>query len=932
LYFIQTGEKKYIIVGNIISIITLLIIKGKKMKKNVFVKIMILSVVFFLVLSSLSPAQKLSNWYEIDENIESNVVNNMPPQQLINTIGLGESIIGEKLDPTAYGQGFVESMDDAIARDFLLKSDLDMDYKDNGPQNGIWVVPCREAIYYPHSGEHYITNEWGDTKMGIAFPTTVDIQGAWFAGQGGSEGVWASSIRVTGYCNDDIKLNTEWFEDIDDTPSWFAMNLYGVDRIVIESTPVFKGAGWYALDDLIYTTYSTNGQQHTVVVDFEDCSFNQNLDNSNYADLTWESGTGNFYTNQDEKPVETPTYNGEGGYGSNSYKDNTIAPTLISDYQGVIRGDATSWSYPPDSCGAVGPNHFVEVVNRNFAVYNKSTGEELINILLGAFLPGSNGDPRVLYDQFSERWFIIVCDFNTKIFLAVSTSDDPTGDWFKCDFVVSQGSDAGKWPDYPTLGVDEVGLYTAAYMIGGSNGMSIFALDKAPLIDDEPSLGDIYAFRELPWEGSIQPVHTFGEPEGEYFVSRASSTTLRVRLLTNLLSSPVLDELGFVTIPSHSEPPDAPALGSTVPLDTVGHRLMNAVYRNGYIWTAHCIDVGGRAASRWYKIDVSNSTLDDYGTVQDSVLYYYFPTIMVNARGDAIMGFSGSCSGQYAAAYYTGRLADDPPGEMADPILLKEGENTYNLIDSYGRNRWGDYSLCSIDPVKQTLWTIQEYAHSHNETGENRWGTWIAELAFNQAPDTPEISDGPDEGINNIEYEFTAVTTDPEEDPIFYKFEWDDGTSSEWIGPFCSGVPVQESHSWEEAGIFNIRVKAKDNCSESGWSLAHPITIKEGPSLKIDIIKGGLFKVKTVIENIGSVDSTQVSWRIKLEGGAFIGKEASGTIPSIAAGEKVAISSKLILGFGDTMVSVSAEISEGSVLREQRGKIYLFYISIIPGG
>jgi hypothetical protein len=469
-------------------------------------------------------------------------------------------------------------------------------------------------------------------------------------------------------------------------------------------------------------------------------------------------------------------------------------------------------------------------------------------------------------------------------------------------------------------------------MIGGGNGMSIFALDKEPLIAKEPSLGDIYAFRELPFEGAIQPVHTFGETEGEYFVSRASSTSLRVRLLTDLLSNPVLTELCFITIPSHTQPPDAPALGSTVPLDTVGHRLMNAVYRDDSIWTAHCIDVDGRAASRWYKINVSNTTLDDYGTIEDSVLYYFFPTIMVNSYGDAIMGFSGSCSNQYAAAYYTGRSASDPPGEMAPPVLLKEGEATYNLLDGYGRNRWGDYSLCSLDPVKQTLWTIQEYAHEHNETGENRWGTWIGELAFNRPPEKPEITDGPDEGINHVEYEFTAVGTDYEEDPISYRFDWGDGTFSEWIGPFPSGIPVQGSHAWEKVGIYNVRVKAKDNYSESDWSTTHPINILKGPALKIDVIKGGLFRVKTVIKNIGTVDTTEVTWNITVDGGALIGKETTGTITSIAAGCEEAINSKFIVGFGDTKVTVSAEIPEGSVVREQNGKIFLFFILVYPGG
>ncbi len=845
------------------------------MKENLWIKILIFLVMFFFIMPSLSPAQESYEIYEIFD-IDLKTANNFSLQHLINAIGTGEVIVGEKLDSIDYGPGIVEHMDDCIARDLLLRSNLDMDINEDNKQHGIWVVPSRDASYYTYSGEHNVINKWGDTKMGIAFPSNVDIHGAWFAGQGGSEGVWASSIRVIGYRNGEQIQITDWFEDIDNTPTWFAMNLVDVDRIVIEAIPVFNGAGWYAMDDLTYTSNIINKQEQptTIVLDFEDCYFNQNLKNSNYAGLIWETGTGSFYIDDYEiSTIQTSSVTDKKELtlsersSSNSREDNPVnTPTLISDYQGVIRGDAGSWSYPPDSCGAAGPNHFVEVVNRNFAVYNKSTGTELINILLGAFLPGCNGDPRVLYDQYSDRWFIIVCDFETRLYLAVSTSDDPTGDWFKCNFVVSQGSDAGKWPDYPTLGVDEVGVYTAAYMIGGGNGMSIFALDKAPLIASEPSLGDIYAFRGLPWEGAIQPVHTFGSSEGEYFVSRASSTGIRLRLLTDLISNPVLIELCFITIPQHSAPPDAPALGSTVPLDTVGHRLMNAVYRDGYIWTAHCIGVDGRAASRWYKIDVLNTTLDDYGTIQDSVMYYFFPTIMVNVVGDVIMGFSGSHSEQYAAAYYTGRLTSDPPGEMAPPALLKEGEATYNLIDGYGRNRWGDYSLCSLDPVNQTLWTIQEYAHSHNESGINRWGTWIGELAFNHPPITPKIT-GPIIGGVGIDYDFTFSSADPENDMIYYYIDWGDGSFEDWVGPYESSTEAIVSHTWTSIGDFDIKAKTKDEYGfECDWSDIYPVKIVENDPPNLPIINGptrgkpGIEYIFCITASDPDRDSLLVKW------------------------------------------------------------------------
>ena len=47
-----------------------------------------------------------------------------------------------------------------------------------------------------------------------------------------------------------------------------------------------------------------------------------------------------------------------------------------------------------------------------------------------------------------------------------------------------------------------------------------------------------------------------------------------------------------------------------------------------------------------------------------------------------------------------------------------------NLIDGFGRNRWGDYSLTSLDPTDdRSMWTVQSYAQ-----GNNIWGTWIGKL------------------------------------------------------------------------------------------------------------------------------------------------------------------------------------------------------------
>ncbi|MBI4719631.1 MAG: hypothetical protein HY763_17685 [Planctomycetes bacterium] len=106
------------------------------------------------------------------------------------------------------------------------------------------------------------------------------------------------------------------------------------------------------------------------------------------------------------------------------------------------------------------------------------------------------------------------------------------------------------------------------------------------------------------------------------------------------------------------------------------------------------------------------------------------------------MGFSGSSAEQYVGAYYTGRHASDPTGEMAPPVLLRAGAGPQNNIDSLGRNRWGDYSYTTLDPVgEERIWTIQEYAHS-----DNTWGTWIASFDFdcneNGVDDDQDIASG----------------------------------------------------------------------------------------------------------------------------------------------------------------------------------------------
>jgi hypothetical protein len=79
----------------------------------------------------------------------------------------------------------------------------------------------------------------------------------------------------------------------------------------------------------------------------------------------------------------------------------------------------------------------------------------------------------------------------------------------------------------------------------------------------------------------------------------------------------------------------------------------------------------------------------------------------------------------------------------------------------------------------------------------------------NLPPDKPSI-EGPDKGIPGTEYNYCIVATDPEDDNLYVKWDWNDGTSSDWAGPYESGTEICESHIWEEKDTYLISVTLED--------------------------------------------------------------------------------------------------------------------------
>ncbi len=115
---------------------------------------------------------------------------------------------------------------------------------------------------------------------------------------------------------------------------------------------------------------------------------------------------------------------------------------------------------------------------------------------------------------------------------------------------------------------------------------------------------------------------------------------------------------------------------------------------------------------------------------------------------------------------------------------------------------------------------------SEEDTASDTTWTYI-----NAPPNSP-IIDGPQQGKEELKYTYTAITTDPDGDQIFYIWNFSDSIELiETLIPLDSGEICKLNHTFAEKGDYTLRVKSRDIYdAESEWSDPLEISI---PKTKI---------------------------------------------------------------------------------------------------
>jgi hypothetical protein len=227
--------------------------------------------------------------------------------------------------------------------------------------------------------------------------------------------------------------------------------------------------------------------------------------------------------------VKDKGYSGDGALQalSRALAIPTLAiPAPLLTFEGLSNQDNFNVVHirvnPPDPNGAVGPNHYVEIINLVFAVYDKAGNKLLGPVDTGSLWAGfaipdctdRSGDPIVLYDKLEDHW--ILTQFTTRGInndvpsyncVAVSVTGDPTGAYFRYAFNTTFNG-TFFFPDYPKYGNWKNSYVLTSRDFGPTQyGISVYALEKDKMNAGDPSARMVHFFLD----SAVVPINLMGD-------------------------------------------------------------------------------------------------------------------------------------------------------------------------------------------------------------------------------------------------------------------------------------------------------------------------------------------------------------------------------------------------------------------------------------
>lgn len=431
--------------------------------------------------------------------------------------------------------------------------------------------------------------------------------------------------------------------------------------------------------------------------------------------------------------------------------------------------------YPPDTDGDVGPDHYYQMINLSFQIFDKegnslygpADNSTIWDNFIGPWTGTNDGDPITLYDEEADRWMVSQFAVNTDDgsyweLIAVSKTGDPLGEYYRYAF------EFPAFNDYPKFGLWNDAYYCSFNMFGEYNRVAGAAFERDAMLEGDPDarmvLFDLPEGSE-PWsmmpsdyDGALPPDGTpnyFAFAHDDFFGGADQIKIWEFDVDWNNVENSTFEEAYAIDVaPFDSEicpayrgrcihqPMESPKLEALA-----GRLMFRLQYRNFGMYEAmvtnHTVDVDGtgHAGVRWYEFrdynDGNGWQLHQQGTYAPDSDHRWMASIAMNEEGFIALGYSVSSNDTYPSIRYTGRGPNAPLGEM---VFTEE-----TIIDGGGvqfgeASRWGDYSKMSVDPTDQkTFWFTTEYME---HSGSAAWQTRVASFQLEEDFTAPEaVSD-----------------------------------------------------------------------------------------------------------------------------------------------------------------------------------------------
>ncbi len=541
-------------------------------------------------------------------------------------------------------------------------------------------------------------------------------------------------------------------------------------------------------------------------------------------------------------------------------------------------GQSNGQSYPLDPTGAAGPNHVVQMVNATtFKIWSK-TGTSLLTGTLGNLwttATPNDGDPIVLYDKAADRWFM--AQFGTtgnKIYIAISTTPNPTGTWYTYTFTSPQ------FPDYLKFAVWQDGYY----MTSNQSNQKVFAFERTQMLLGNASSRAVYKTFSPPnagyffvplagdsGDGTLAPagtpcplfMYSDNNWSGGTYYDRVNVYQMAVNWVpTTPTATITLAPGGNVTAAAfnsayNSSWDDCPQPGTNQKLDGIGGAMM---YRAQWkSWSGYntvvlnwAVQISSTQRSiKWCELRQDQST-GTWSMYQEGI---YAPDANTRWMGSIAMDNYGSIAlcymksnstNIYPGLYYTGRRSCDPLGTLP---LTETTAMAGTGSQGGGINRDGDYSETWLDPDGVTFWHCGMYMGNGGAEKTQIYSFQITPCSITNPP-VPSFT--------------TSNTTVCANTPLTFNDQSSNFPTS-WSWSFPGGTPATSISqnpvvTYSTPGTYSVTLRATNGVGTDSTTLTNYITINPAPAIPVATSNSPLCTWQIINLTTPTVAGATYSW------------------------------------------------------------------------